>query len=194
MRGLMSKSSVSSAVAKSVLLVVFGAIFILGIFFFLMRAKEASGGEEDYDLTEVDKITTTNLDKNYPADPRNVVELYLQTMKVLYNEKYSDDQQKKMLTVMAGLLDDELMAEQNDFYKSMANEIKVRKDDGYSFSTYQVKNYEPEVVTLDDGNKMCEVETYYSLMKGATRENTYYTFYMRRDSEKRWKILGWVPK
>ena len=185
----MSKNGVSSAVVKSIVLVIFGAIFVLGIFLVLTRGKKAPD-EESYQLTAVDEITTTNLDKSYPADARNVVELYAKTMKVLYNEKYSDDQQKKMLAVLEGIMDDELLANQTDFYKSMANEVKSRKEQNYSFSTYQVQNYEPEVVTAQ-GSKMCDVDCFFSLMQGSTRINMYYTFYMRRDSEKRWKILGW---
>jgi cbb3-type cytochrome oxidase subunit 3 len=190
--GAMSKNGVSSSVVKSIVLVIFGAIFVLGIYFVLTRGKKAPD-EESYQLTVIDEITTTNLDKNYPADARKVVELYAKTMKVLYNEKYSDDQQKKMLDVLAGIMDDELLANQTDFYKSMSNEIKNRKDEKYSFSTYQVQNFEPEVVTVQ-GSKMCDVDCFFSLMQESTRINMYYTFYMRRDSEKRWKILGWDIK
>lgn len=186
------ESSTKSAIIKSVVLLVLGAIVVAGIYFALTRGKK-SGGSEEYQLTAVDEITTIELDKTYPADARKVVELYAQIMRVLYNEKYNDTQEEKMLSVLAGIMDDELMANQINFNKSMSNEIESRKKDGYTFSTYQVQNYEPDVVTVD-GKKMCDVDCFFSLMENNSRINMYYTFYLRRDADKRWKILGWEMK
>ncbi|WP_026652298.1 DUF6715 family protein [Butyrivibrio proteoclasticus] len=188
----MSKDGTKSAVLKSVLLLVFGGLVILGLFSILTRrpGKKAS---DDYVLTNIDKITTTNLDTNYPADPRKVVELYGDIMKVLYNEDCTEEQEQQIIAVLSGILDEELLNNQSNLYKSMTNEVKSRKDEGYSFSTYQVLKNEPDIVTVE-GRKMCDIECYFSLMHGKTRENYYYTFYMRRDSDNKWKILGWTAK
>ncbi len=185
----MEKNSVSSAVVKSIVLVALGAIIILGVYLLLNRGKK-SGGEEVYVLTVVDEITTTNLDKNYPADARKVVDLYARTMKVLYKEKYSDEQQTKMLDVLAGIMDDELLAAQSNFYKSMRDEIKGKKDEDYSIPAYVVQSKEPEVVTVD-GKKMCTVKCLFSLRHGTVSSATYYEFIMRQDDQGKWKILGW---
>lgn len=188
----MEKNGVGSAVAKSIVLVLLGAMVVLGLFFLFNRKKDISGGEENYKLSAVDTITTTNLDKTYPADPRKVVELYCQIIKVLYNEKYTVEQEKAMLDVLAGILDDELLANQTNFYAAMSNEAQSRRNEGYSFSTYQVNSSTPEEIIIND-RKCCEVECYYSLMKGATRESMYYTFLLRKDDQKRWKIAYYGP-
>ena len=67
----MEKKSVSSAVIKSVVLVVLGALVILGIYLIFNRNKNVAK-EEDYVLTAVDEITTTDLSKSYPADARMI--------------------------------------------------------------------------------------------------------------------------
>ncbi|WP_026517042.1 DUF6715 family protein [Butyrivibrio sp. MC2021] len=188
----MEKNGVGSAVAKSIVLVLLGAMVVLGLFFLFNRKKDSSGGEENYKLSAVDTITTTNLDKTYPADPRKVVELYCQIIKVLYNEKYTVEQEKAMLDVLAGILDDELLANQTNFYAAMSNEAQSRRNEGYSFSTYQVNSSTPEEIIIND-RKCCEVECYYSLMKGSTRESMYYTFLLRKDDQKRWKIAYYGP-
>lgn len=185
----MEKNSVSSAVVKSIVLVALGAVVILGVYLLLNKDKK-SGVEETYELTAVDNITTTNLDKDYPADARKVVDLYARTMKVLYKEKYSDEQQTKMLDVLAGIMDDELLAAQSNFYKSMRDEVKGKKDEDYSIPNYVVQNKEPEVVTVD-GKKMCTVKCLFSLRHGTVSSATYYEFVMRQDDQGKWKILGW---
>ncbi|MBQ7425007.1 MAG: hypothetical protein IJV21_01940, partial [Lachnospiraceae bacterium] len=122
----MEKGSVGSAVLKSVILLVLGALVVLGIYFVFSRSR-TTGSEESYEITVVDEITTTNLEKNYPASARKVVELYARTMQVLYRETYSDEQQDKMIEVLAGIMDDELLANNLNFAQSIKNEVKERK-------------------------------------------------------------------
>ncbi len=189
----MKKSSVSSAVIKSIVLAVLGALIILGVYLMLTRGKSRPGKEENYELTAVDEITTTNLDKNYPADARMVVEFYGKIMRTLYRETYSDDQQDKMIEVLAGIMDDELLANQSNFSKSIKNEVKNKKEGDYSVVSYVVQGKEPDVVKVD-GRKMCTVECLFALRKGTSHVPITYDFIMRQDEDGKWKILGWTVK
>ncbi|MBR4357163.1 MAG: hypothetical protein IKQ00_04475 [Butyrivibrio sp.] len=185
----MENNSVKSAIMKSIVLLALGAVVVVGLYFMFVGSKK-SPEEEQYNLTAVDEITTTNLEKNYPANPRMVVELYAKTMQVLYKEEYTEGQQDKMLYVLKGIMDDELIEKQVDFSKSMKNEISERKEGDYSISNYLVQNTEPEVVTVS-GKKMCNVQCLFSLRKGTSTVANYYQFILRQDDDKRWKILGW---
>ncbi len=189
----MENNSVKSAILKSIVLLALGAVVIVGLYFMFVGTKK-DPGEEQYNLTAVDEITTTNLEKNYPANPRKVVDLYANIMKVLYKEEYTDGQQDKMLEVLQGIMDDELLAGQSDFKKSIKNELAERKKGDYSISNYIVQNSEPEILNVS-GKKMCNVECLFSLRKGSTGTiANYYQFILRQDEEGRWKILGWQVK
>ncbi|MBQ9590141.1 MAG: hypothetical protein IJR29_08175 [Butyrivibrio sp.] len=188
----MEKKSVSSAVIKSVVLVVLGALVILGIYLIFNRNKNVAK-EEDYVLTAVDEITTTDLSKSYPADARMIVSFYAKIMQTLYKETYTEEQEDKMISVLAGIMDDELLANQSDFNKAVKNEVQERKAGDYSISTYVVQTKEPEVVKID-GSKMCNVDCLFTLRKGTTHTATYYQYVMRQDDEGKWKILGWTIK
>lgn len=185
----MENNSVKSAIMKSIVLLALGAVVVVGLYFMFVGSKK-SPEEEQYNLTAVDDITTTNLEKNYPANPRMVVDLYAKTMQVLYKEEYTEGQQDKMLYVLKGIMDDELLEKQVDFSRSMKNEISERKEGDYSISNYLVQNTEPEVVTVS-GKKMCNVQCLFSLRKGTSTVANYYQFILRQDDDKRWKILGW---
>ena len=185
----MENNSVKSAIMKSIVLLALGAVVVVGLYFMFVGSKK-SPEEEQYNLTAVDEITTTNLEKNYPANPRMVVELYAKTMQVLYKEEYTEGQQDKMLYVLKGIMDDELIEKQVDFSRSMKNESSERKEGDYSISNYLVQNTEPEVVTVS-GKKMCNVQCLFSLRKGTSTVANYYQFILRQDDDKRWKILGW---
>ena len=188
----MEKNSVGSAVVKSIVLVILGAIIILGVYLVLTRNKKPAK-DEDYVLSTVDEITTTDLNRNYPADARMVVDLYGKIMRALYKETYTDDQQDKMIGVLEGIMDDELMANQNNFARSIKNEVKQRKEGDYSIATYVVQAKEPEAVKVD-GRKMCNVECLFSLRKGTSHIVSTYQFVMRQDDQGKWKILGWTVK
>ncbi|MBQ6406633.1 MAG: hypothetical protein IJJ64_01195 [Butyrivibrio sp.] len=188
----MEKQGVGSAVLKSVILVVLGAVVILGAYLILTRGKRPAK-EENYVLTTVDEITTTDLNRNYPADARMVVDLYGKIMRTLYRETYTDEQQDKMIEVLSGIMDDELLDNQVNFSKSIKSEVKERKEGDYSIATYVVQAKEPDVVKVD-GKKMCNVECLFSLRKSTKHIVVTYQFVMRMDSEGKWKILGWTVK
>ena len=181
-----------SAVIKSVVLIFFAALIVLGMYLLLTRNKEKEPKyDESYALSSVDEITTTNLDKNYPADPKKVVELYAKTMQILYRETYSADQELKMITVLSGLMDDELLANQANFTQSMRNEVQERKKEDYSISNYVVLTKDIDETTVD-GRKMCHVDLMYSLRKGTSGTSILkYRYVMRQDDAGNWKIMGW---
>ena len=184
----------NGAVVKAIVMTVLAAIVVLGLYMVFTRSKKA-GPEESYDITVVDEITTTNLDKNYPASARKVVELYAKTMQVLYRETYSDSQEDKMVEVVQGLMDEELLAANSSFAKSIKNEVKERRAGDYSISAFVVQTKEPDEVMVN-GRKMCNVDCLINLRHGSNGTTAnYYQFVMRREKETgHWKILGWTIK
>ncbi len=190
----MGKGGAGSAVVKSIILVVLGALVVLGLYMLFTRSKKAPT-EESYEITVVDEITTTNLDKNYPASARKVVDLYARTMRTLYKETYTEEQENAMIAVLAGIMDDELLAANSNFAGEIKSEVKGRKAEDYSISAYVIQTKEPEEITVD-GRKMCSVDCLFSLRHGSNGTTAnYYQFIMRRDLVTgNWKILGWTLK
>ena len=120
-----------------------------------------------------------------------MVELYAKTMQVLYREDYSADQELKMISVLSGLMDEDLLANQTNLPQSIKKEIQDRKKDDYSISNYVIVTKEPEITTVD-GRKMCHIDCWYSLRKGTAGTTVLkYRYVMRQDSEDRWKVFGW---
>ena len=184
----------NGAVVKAIVMTVLAAIVVLGLYMVFTRSKK-KGPEESYDITVVDEITTTDLDKNYPASARKVVELYVKTMQALYRETYSDSQEDAMIAVVEGLMDDELLANNSNFAKSIKNEVKERRDGDYSISAFVVQSKEPKEVMVN-GRKMCNVDCLINLRHASNGTSaTYYQYIMRREKENgNWKILGWTIK
>ena len=190
----MEKESTGSAILKSVIIIALGAIVVLGLYLIFTRSR-SKGNEETYQFTAVDEITTVDLDRNYPASARKVVELYAHTMQVLYRETYTDEQQDKMISVLIGIMDTELLDANLDFAGGIKSEVTGRKAEDYSISNYVIQTKEPDEIKVD-GRKMCYVDCLFSLRHGANGTTAnYYRFILRRDEIKgNWKILGWTLK
>ncbi len=191
----MEKGSVGSAVLKSIVLIVLGAMIVLGVYMMLTRTRKQPAKDEDYVITVVDEITTTNLEKSYPASARKVVELYAKIMQTLYRETYDDDQRDAMIAVLKGLMDDELLASNENFEGSIRIEVTSRKAQQYSIPAYVVQTKEPEEVVVD-GRKMCSCDCLFNIRNATTPTySNYYTFILRRDQNtNNWKILGWTQR
>ncbi len=188
----MENNSAKSAIIKSIVLVVLGAIIILGAYLLVTRSKKPKGSE-DYDLTVVDGITTTDLNKNYPPDGMKVVELYAKIMQVLYKETYTEDQEDDMIKVLKGIMDDELIAGNPNFANGIKNDVKTKREEDYSIPLFVVTTKKPVTKELD-GKKTQLIECKFLLRHGTISENIIYQFILRKDDEGKWKIYGWEPK
>ena len=191
----MEKGSVSSAVIKSVVLVVLGAIIVLGVYLVLTRNKK-SPTEENYQLSVVDDLTTMNLDKNYPASSRKVVELYIKTMQVMYKEEYSTEQEQKMIDLLKGIMDDELLAHNPRFDNDIRDEVKRKKEEDNSISNFEVLQKREPQEYKENGRWMCQIDCIYYMRMGTEGTVTVdYAFILRRDEiTNNWKIYGWALK
>ena len=191
----MEKGSVSSAVIKSVVLVVLGAIIVLGVYLVLTRNKK-SPTEENYQLSVVDDLTTMNLDKNYPASSRKVVELYIKTMQVMYKEEYSTEQEQKMIDLLKGIMDDELLAHNPSFDNDIRDEVKRKKEEDNSISNFEVLQKREPQEYKENGRWMCQIDCIYYMRMGTEGTVTVdYAFILRRDEiTNNWKIYGWALK
>lgn len=78
--------------------------------FYVVNDKSKRANQKEKVLTEVQRITTKDLDKNYPQTPREVVKLYNRIVKCYYGMQYSDEELDALTDQALKLFDDELAA------------------------------------------------------------------------------------
>lgn len=191
----MEKGGASSAVVKSIVLVVLGAVIVLGVYLVLTRSRKTPT-EENYVPSVVDEFTTMNLEKNYPASSRKVVELYLRTMQAMYKEEYTDEQEQKMVELVKGLMDDELLLLNPNFEKDIKDEVARKKKEDNSISNFEILQKREPDEHKTNGRWMCQIDCIYYMRMGTQGTITVdYVFILRRDETTgNWKIYGWSLK
>lgn len=184
--------STKSGIIRSIVLMVFAAIVILGVFMlFTRRGSNTNTTTEEETLTEVQKITTIDLKKTYPQTPPTVVNLYARTMKVLYKESYTDEEFAKMADVMSGIFDSEFLAVQQNWPSGLKSEVEQKRKDDFSIPKYEVLTSDLQE-KRDNGEEIANVVAKIHLRHGTHTTPYNYLFVLRKDSEGLWKIMGWT--
>ena len=93
--------------AGIVILAVLFVALICGSFYYV-KIKSNATPDEDTHLTKIQKITTRDLEKNYPKTPRAVVKLYNQIITSYYEKEYTDEEFGTLVDQAMLLFDDEL--------------------------------------------------------------------------------------
>ena len=190
-----NKKSNSGETMKIALMIVLGAMVVLGIYMALIiRGGKAQSDEETSLLTEVQQITTMNLDESYPNSDRDVVSLFGRITKALYGETYTDEEFSQMTAQLEKLYDPELIAKQNDYEKSLKNEVQQKKNDFYTVQNYVVDDKANIIYKQIDGRECASMNCLFAMRQNTEMTTVNYVFILRKDEKDRWRILGWTVK
>lgn len=172
------------------------AAAIIGVYFAMNQQAEKKAEEDVLPTTEVGKILSKDLDLKYPETPTEVVKFYWRINRCMYNESLSDSDFEKLLKQLRKLYDEELLAKEENSYEMMLKNFKADKektqDEKQSISSASVvqENDTVEVKELD-GRECAMVITSTLIKVDGEMTKTFEKFMCRRDSEGKWKILGW---
>lgn len=186
------EESTKSGIIRGIILMVLAAVVVLGVFLlFSRRGSNSNTTTEEVQLTEVQKITTLDLTKNYPKTPPTVVDLYARTMKTMYKQQYTDEEFARMANVLAGIFDSEFLAAQNNWPSGLKTEVEEKKRDDYTIPTYEVLTSDLQE-KRDNGEEIANVVARINLRHGTSTVPYNYLFVLRKDAGGLWKIMGWT--
>ena len=111
---------------QKIIFAVVCVVIIVGLFWYT-AAKKGNSAENNDDLTEVEKVITKNLEKNYPETPREVVKFYNRIITCFYDEEYTDDELYE-LGDQARLLTASYFVNENKSYTRTNQTYVLRKD------------------------------------------------------------------
>ena len=159
--------------------------------FYVVNDKSKRANQKEKVLTEVQRITTKDLDKNYPQTPREVVKLYNKILSCYYKENYTDKELDGLVDQALKLFDDELAANNpKDTYKqSVKDDAKNYSDQGITMAQTDVCDSNDVKYITDNGKKIAYVRASYFMKEGNSYSKTYQDYVLRQDEKGCWKIL-----
>jgi len=145
--------------------------------------------------SEVEKLLNKDLELYYPETPREVVKLFSNMMKVLYDDldnKMDDADIKALALKIRELYDTEFLENnQEDIYlQNLYTDIASWKEKDRRITNYRLDNEDLEQESEIDGVKYSVDYVTFTIQENSKFIEAW-KILLRQDENKKWKILGW---
>lgn len=159
--------------------------------FYIVNNNSKKESAKEAELTEIQKITTRNMEKDYPATPREVIKFYNRIVKCYYGRQYSDDELEQLADQALSMFDDDLLKknEKESYIESVKSDAAQYEEDNKSISQTDVCDSNDVKYMTDNGDDIAYVTASYFIKTGSSYTKTYQEYVLRKDSDGDWKIL-----
>lgn len=178
---------------KNVIRVVGSVVLItlvVGIYYYFTIQKRTTA-EEVVELTEVQQIITKDLEKNYPATPREVVKLYNRIINCFYNETYTDEELYDLGDQARVLFDEELLENnpREAYFSDLKADIEDYRENSRTIRSSTVCDSNDVNYQTVDGDECAYVTSSYFVNENKKYSRTHQMYVLRKDKDGNWKIL-----
>lgn len=159
--------------------------------FYIVNNNSKKESAKEAGLTEIQKITTRNMEKDYPATPREVIKFYNRIVKCYYGRQYSDDELEQLADQALSMFDDDLLKknEKESYIESVKSDAAQYEEDNKSISQTDVCDSNEVKYMTDNGDDIAYVTASYFIKTGSSYTKTYQEYVLRKDGDGDWKIL-----
>lgn len=183
-------SKKNNSIIKTVTVVVFFAALIL-IFFNIVSRRNAST-KDKANKTEIEELTSLDIEENYPNSARDVVKLHCRYSKLIYGNEIDDETLGVISDKMRELYSTALLSfnPEDTAVQSMKDNIAKMKEEGYTYKAYTLPEDSQISYYTQNGVDMASMQVTITM---GTKEDTgyYYRQYILVKENSRWKIYGW---
>ena len=160
--------------------------------FYIVNNNSKKESAKEAELTEIQKITTRNMEKDYPATPREVIKFYNRIIKCYYGRQYSDDELEQLADQALSMFDDDLLKknEKESYIESVKSDAAQYEEDNKSISQTDVCDSNDVKYMTDNGDDIAYVTASYFIKNGSSYTKTYQKYVLRKDGDGDWKILN----
>lgn len=190
----MKKSKQKTTMTIVVMLAIVSAVSIG--FWQVMEGKRTEEQEQQLlksNNEEVNALLKKDFESNYPSTAREVLKVYSRINVCIYNQDLSKKEITALTEKMRNLFDEELLAVNplDEQLEDLNTEIKEYKDTKKSISNYVIDKDSTIAEKEMDGKEYANVNVSYLIKEGDGYAKTYEQFLLRKDTQGRWKIVGW---
>ena len=159
--------------------------------FYIVNNNSKKESAKEAGLTEIQKITTRNMEKDYPATPREVIKFYNRIVKCYYGRQYSDDELEQLADQALSMFDDDLLKknEKESYIESVKSDAAQYEEDNKYISQTDVCDSNDVKYMTDNGDDIAYVTASYFIKTGSSYTKTYQEYVLRKDDDGDWKIL-----
>lgn len=177
---------------KNYIILIVLALLIVGAFV-LVANRGSKKDENPAMMTAVEEVLNRNLDKNYPATPKEVVKMYSEITRCFYAEEYTNDELLEMAEQSRKLFDADLRANQTDeqYIMNLNSVISNYKEQKRIISSFSVASASDVEYYDFKGDKWARLMAVYTIKTDHVFDTSKEEYLLRKDADGHWKIFGW---
>ena len=163
---------------------------VVGYYYYLSH-KDASA--EMGEVSEVQKVILKDLDKSYPATPREVIKFYNRILCCYYNEEYTEEEFHKLADHALALMDQEL-ADNNpaeQYYLQVSAEVEEYREKNRTINNASVCDSNDVKQKTIAGVDYAYVTSSYFVRDKDKFTRSIQNYVLREDEDGNWKILAY---
>lgn len=162
-------------------------------YYAILAGRSRTAAEEKV-LTPVQMVLNKDLQRDYPATPKEVVKFYTEIEKCFYNEECTEEEIEQLGMKARELYDEELLEnnEVGTYLARLKQEIKDFKEKKKRMSGANVAASANVDFFSEDGYDFARIYCGYTILDGSGSTGVGQVYLLRRDENRRWKIYGWT--
>lgn len=183
----------SGSVIKTVIVVIIMIGLIVGFYFAVSLRNGKDGSKEEAQVKSGNTLLRRDLEKDYPPTPTAVASYYNDLVLAYYKEDCKDSLREKLVSQSRLLYDEELL--KNNSLEEQMEKLEADVKD-YKKNKRKIIKYticKPDEVEYGDleGAEVALMKVSYRVRDKKDLKDVDEEFFLRKDDEGRWKIVGW---
>ena len=183
-----------SKIIKTVISIVIMAALVIGYYIYISNKDFRTESSKEKEKDTIEKLLASDLEKEYPSNPREVVTFYSDLICCIYNDEITEEQMDILVVKLRTLFDLELL-EQNplkEYVEDLKTEVADYKKKKKTIASYQVSKNSEIIYQEMDAENYATMSGYYRVKtKKSNPVTVCEEFLLRKDKEGYWRILGW---
>lgn len=180
-------------VIKSVIIGVIFLALIIGYYFYLSQRNTKDASSEVIETTITQDVLAKDLEKSYPATPKEVMKYYNEIQECYYNEGNDEETIKKLMLKSRELFDRDLLAKNDEDtqLKDLMDEIESFREEERDIFAWSTDSANEVEYNTFEGSDWATIRSHYTIRTKGVYTKTTEIFLMRKDADGKWKIYGW---
>ena len=170
------------------------AALVIGYYIYISNKDFRTESSKEKEKDTIEKLLASDLEKEYPSNPREVVTFYSDLICCIYNDEITEEQMDILVVKLRTLFDLELL-EQNplkEYVEDLKTEVADYKKKKKTIASYQVSKNSEIIYQEMDAENYATMSGYYRVKtKKSNPVTVCEEFLLRKDKEGYWRILGW---
>jgi len=168
--------------------------FIVTAYYLVRTSEGITITTKKTEKTQTELLLEKDINDKYPSTPKDVLDLYINISKSMYDRNTTEEQIDKLASQMLLLFDAELIDKNpEESYKiNLKREIKDLVDKNIYIMNYVNGDNDKAEFWKKENKEYASRIVSYTLKDRSNYTKVYNKFILRRDDNEEWKILGWT--